>query len=160
MLQFWVDSHTGKTEVKVDDSGQGYLGWGFPCQSVPLPECARVCMQCVLECGGTLSVHAVCAGVWIASRQRDSDLPGIDRQPEPPSLRKKGSSVSRESRKAFTVERGRGSCCSAPKSRCSGSRSLPPAFPPPLHPTAVALRLLCDAARWVQHSAPASSNKQ
>ena len=89
MLQFWVDSHTGKTEVKVDDSGQGYLGWGFPCQSVPLPECARVCMQCVLECGGTLSVHAVCAGVWIASRQRDSDLPGIDRQPEPPSLRKK-----------------------------------------------------------------------
>ena len=124
-----------------------------------LPECARVCMQCVLECG-PLSVHAVCAGVWIASRQRDSDLPGIDRQPEPPSLRKKGSSVSRESRKAFTVERGRGSCCSAPKSRCSGSRSLPPAFPPPLHPTAVALRLLCDAARWVQHSAPASSNKQ
>ena len=112
MLQFWVDSHIGKTEVKVDDSGQGYLGWGFPCQSVPLPECARVCMQCVLECG-TLSVHAVCAGVWIASRQRDSDLPGIDRQPEPPSLRKKGSSVSRESRKAFTVERGRGSCCSS-----------------------------------------------
>ena len=126
-----------------------------------LPECsiARVCQ----------SVHAVCARVWHTTQCACSVCWCVDRlqatglrptwhrpaarASEPPKKRLLRQQRVEESLHSRT--RARQLLLSSEK-----SSSLPPAFPPPLHPTAVALRLLCDAARWVQHSAPASSNKQ
>ena len=125
-----------------------------------LPQCsiARVCQSVHAVCARVLPTQCACSVCWCVDRLQATGLRPTWHRPaarasEPPKKRLLRQQRVEESLHSGT--RARQLLLSSEK-----SSSLPPAFPPPLHPTAVALRLLCDAARWVQHSAPASSNKQ